>query len=197
MSNPCSAKPPPGSGVEPPLMTPSHGDAMQTDNVKTCRGCGAVEPLNEFYRHAAMADGHLNFCKLCVKNRVLRYRADNIERIREYDRERGQLAHRKEASKQRSRKAHYEHHRHRRGPNHTLIRSAHSKTWAAIRSGILPRLLACEWCDTVGPVDAHHEDYRLPLNVIWLCEPCHGTRHRQINELIRRGVDLSSRGFVR
>jgi hypothetical protein len=39
----------------------------------------------------------------------------------------------------------------------------------------------CERCgreDTHG----HHEDYSKPLDVNWLCPPCHGERHREINE---------------
>ena len=24
----------------------------------------------------------------------------------------------------------------------------------------------------------HHEDYSQPLEVVWLCAPCHGLRHR-------------------
>lgn len=156
-----------------------------------------MKPLNDFYQHLAMADGRLNICKQCVKNRVSQYRANNLGKIREYDRDRSQLPHRKEANRKRSRQSDYERQGRKRGPNHALIRSAHSKTWAAIRSGTLLRPPACEWCGAVGPVDAHHEDYRLPLDVIWLCEPCHGARHREINDLIRRGVDLSARGFHR
>lgn len=57
----------------------------------------------------------------------------------------------------------------------------------AIRKGELIRQ-ACEKCGaTCGsgtflyyPVTAHHEDYGRPLDVTWLCWPCHKTRHREI-----------------
>jgi hypothetical protein len=38
--------------------------------MKNCLKCGKLLPLTEYYKHAKMADGHLNICKVCVKERV-------------------------------------------------------------------------------------------------------------------------------
>ena len=37
---------------------------------KICFKCGLLKPLNDFYQHDKMKDGHLNKCKDCTKNDV-------------------------------------------------------------------------------------------------------------------------------
>lgn len=38
--------------------------------MKTCIRCNVPQPIENFYKHNMMADGHLNVCKECVKKRV-------------------------------------------------------------------------------------------------------------------------------
>jgi hypothetical protein len=69
--------------------------------MKTCKVCGEVKPLDEFYKMAQMRDGHRNDCKACnlaakaaryrsdpepTKARVRKWQADNRERVREWHR---------------------------------------------------------------------------------------------------------------
>lgn len=65
---------------------------------KQCRQCGETKPLDEFYRHPAMGDGHLNHCKVCKRayqaERHAEIMADPVLAEREMER------HRKKALRQ-------------------------------------------------------------------------------------------------
>ncbi len=141
---------------------------MQTTE-KTCFKCLTVKPLSDFYKHSEMADGHVNKCKTCNKNDVALHRSENIERIREYDRTRGKLRERAakaSAISQAWRKADK-----RRDKCHNAVARA-------VKKGTLVKV-PCERCGEVKSL-AHHEDYDKPLDVVWLCQPCHKQRHKEI-----------------
>ena len=59
-----------------------------------------------------------------------------------------------------------------RHPEH---HAAREKVRRAIRSGKLVKL-PCENCGEQKST-GHHEDYSKPLDVIWLCRPCHDAEH--------------------
>jgi hypothetical protein len=48
----------------------------------------------------------------------------------------------------------------------------------AVMVGELVRPEECYECLTSTPTEAHHEDYSLPLTVVWLCKKCHARKHR-------------------
>lgn len=137
---------------------------------KACFKCNTVKPFTEFYKHQNMADGHLNKCKICTKRDAMAHRENNLERIRQYDRNRAKDKARiraaaevtrlwREADRRRS--------------------AAHSAVSRAIRSGTLVRQ-PCVMCGDVKSV-GHHEDYDKPLEVVWLCQACH-VRHHQLKQ---------------
>ncbi len=66
-----------------------------------------------------------------------------------------------------------------------LMRSnAWRKVGRAIASGRLVRPAACEKCRKLGrPLQAHHHDYSKPLDVTWLCIPCHQSVHLDLQAI--------------
>lgn len=136
---------------------------------KECFKCKTVKPLEEFYKHDKMADGHLNKCKECTKNDVSKYRDQNLEKIRAYDRERAKKPERIKAATEITKAW-------RQEDSRRLL--AHSSVAKAIRSGGLLRQ-PCVRCENPKSV-AHHEDYDKPLEVMWLCQPCHKQRHKEL-----------------
>lgn len=135
-------------------------------SVKTCFKCSTVKPLSEFYRHGAMGDGHLNKCKDCTKTDVRQHRLTNPERVRAND-------NRREDEGRKAKRAEY--HREFVRKNPAKYR-AHNAVSNALRDGRLSKL-PCAFCGTADPVEAHHHDYSKPLDVTWLCKPCHRRFH--------------------
>lgn len=120
---------------------------MQT---KKCFKCGEVKPITEFYRHAQMADGHLNKCKACTCADVKRHREESPD---------AELRTRLRACAENPTKKH-----------------AYMAVSAAVRAGAITRPNSCQGCgcsDAEHRIEAHHYDYSRPLDVIWLCTPCH------------------------
>lgn len=165
---------------------------------KQCFKCRATKPLSEFYRHAQMADGHLNKCKSCARSDSISHRNGNIERVKVYDRvrsnsdthrQRNRESYRKRMTDPRKKVDDLRQKREWYARNKIKTR-ANVKVKRALEKGILVRRNECERCGSGRNIHAHHEDYTKPLDVNWLCQKCHGLRHREINAS-RRGFRTS------
>lgn len=69
-------------------------------------------------------------------------------------------------------------------PQMTSLRKKKMTTYSSVRhaklKGKIKRPDTCENCGKDGKLHAHHEDYSLPLDVVWLCPKCHKQRHSEI-----------------
>lgn len=64
-----------------------------------------------------------------------------------------------------------------------LARAAHFRVLRAVRSGRLVKPDRCEDCGVAGvDLHAHHDDYSRPLDVDWLCPPCHAVADGKTTE---------------
>lgn len=131
---------------------------------KRCSKCRQYKPITLFYKHAEMADGYLNKCKLCVKRGVKERYNNPIQKkkIIEYEKKRWQNPER--------RKKALEYQRKRRNSFKGKNRCRQVVN-NALRDGRLIRL-PCEVCNNPKS-QAHHPDYRSPLKVNWLCRKHH------------------------
>ena len=133
---------------------------------KACFRCSECKPMSEFYRHAAMADGHLNKCKACCRAYAIANRRAKVDYYRAYDRARTQTSGRRQwaAGSLRLYRS--------RNPLKNAARAAVKR---AVKSGSLVRG-PCEVCGC-DPAEAHHDDYSKPLAVRWLCRIHHLMTH--------------------
>lgn len=134
---------------------------MQSTPFKVCFKCGVSKPLTDFYKHPKMADGHVNKCKCCNKKDVTENRGKNIDKCREYDRERGNRQGTKYIMGYRSK--------------FPKKYKAHNAINNALRDGRIHKL-PCEICGA-GKSVGHHDDYDKPMEVRWLCQAHHKQWH--------------------
>lgn len=135
--------------------------------MKQCFKCKEEKELSEFYKHKQMGDGHLNKCKECTKADATNHRDNNLEKIREYDRGRGN----------RQGYGYIKEYREKYPNKH----KAHSMVRNAVSSKKLFKE-PCEVCGSKKRLHAHHDDYVKPLNIRWLCAAHHRQWHRDNGE---------------
>ena len=143
--------------------------------MKLCFKCGLAFPLSEFYAHDQMEDGHLGKCKECTKLDARDYRANNLEHVREHDRDRAKRPHEK------ARRIEYQR-RHRM--EHPERHSASQKARRALRAGKIEKR-PCHFCLSEDNLEMHHPDYSKPLRVYWLCRTC----HRKLDGMMKIGIE--------
>lgn len=159
---------------------------------KTCTACGKTKKLDEFYAQKGNSDGRQGRCKECCKKAALENRWKNIEYFRAYDRARGSLKHRVDARKEYQKTSAYKESK-KKATTKYLKRNpekyaAHNALSNALRDGKITKQ-PCEICGVSKNVQAHHDDYREPLCVRWLC-PKH---HAEVHKL--RRVDFEQQNF--
>ena len=153
---------------------------------KQCFKCGETKPLDAFYKHPQMKDGLLGKCKECTKVDAREARSKRIDYYREYDRDRGSLPHRRERVKRyaesaggRQSAAASNRRYNEENPGKKAARWALSN---AVRDGKVAKPDKCEKCGSDKNIHGHHDDYGKPLDVRWLCAPCHAAVHKAMRE---------------
>ena len=149
--------------------------------MKQCFKCKNIKPLNEFYKHPQMADGHLNKCKVCTR-KDSQYRVD-VKRLdltwvmQERERCREKSANYRSMGKAQPPSRAVRKKWLCRNPEK---RRAHSMAGNAVRNGKITKPGKCDTCNTPAEdLEMHHEDYSKPLDVKWLCFGCHGKTRRK------------------
>lgn len=148
--------------------------------MKKCIKCKKDKSIPHYYKHKHMSDGHLNKCKECCKEAATSNRNKDIEKARKYDRDRANDPKRVKARKEYAKTEAYKISTAKgcskyRDKNSIKVK-AHRMVMTAIKSGRLTRK-PCEVCGTDNNIQAHHEDYYKPIEVMWLCVKHHAELH--------------------
>lgn len=133
--------------------------------MKECFKCHIEKPLDEFYRHPQMSDGHLNKCKDCTRTETIKNRFKNRDYYLAYDKAR---------AKTEARREHRQRMLLKQRLNNPLANQARDAVSKALKNGTLKKE-PCYCGET--KVEGHHPDYNEPLLVVWLCNKHHKHIH--------------------
>lgn len=144
---------------------------------KTCSKCGRSLPISEFNRNKNNKDGLQDKCRRCFsKYNKARYAA-NREKFK------ADVAAYRESNPEaclKTRLATCE-----KNPTRT---NANRAVEAALKAGAIKNPGVCYGCGCEAGehrIEAHHHDYSKPLDVVWLCTPCH--RRMDAQRRVREG----------
>lgn len=153
--------------------------------IKICTKCGEMKPLTEFYMiHTGHRAGKYHArCRACQSRYDAHYRAENIERVRETDRQ--YYIRNKETMKESARqwvasnKSKRREVIQRHNDSHPGRITARGAVNDAVRRGKFPPAwtMVCEECKEAQAKHWHHHkgyDDEYKLDVIALCAACHG-----------------------
>ncbi len=140
---------------------------LQPETLECCR-CKRVLPKGEFYKCSNRKRGYRYDCKECSK----KYDASTKRKI---TRATWQKNHRDDAWREKN------------GDKD----KARQRLRYLVRSGDIVKPSSCSNCGSECDPHGHHHDYTKPLDVVWLCEPCHQKVHSGLKELtqLRTRID--------
>ena len=140
---------------------------------KRCPKCCATKPHEEFSKNSGKRDGLQSYCKSCHgKNNAVYNRTP---RGRAFGRARARRAHKL----------------------HPEVSAAINDVRNALISGHLDKPALCQFCGKHSAIEGHHRDYSKPLDVQWLCKPCHIHWHSENNVVRSHAAMTKARSIVK
>lgn len=148
--------------------------------MKTCTRCKELKQFDQFGPDTRVKDGRRSACRACVaaynrkkyaaskeyrersKAKATNWAKENPERTKEIRNEHGRKNYEK-------RKEHY-----------SIVFEATKRLNNAVRDGkiIKPEVCCIDSQQCRGRLEAHHDDYSKPLDVIWFCTAHHKQWHK-------------------
>lgn len=171
---------------------------------KICTKCKRSVTLGSYYRNKENKNGLHSWCIDCCREQNLkRYSKERWDEYYKNDKERRdqyQISYYEQNKERVAARCHAYNQKHRAHQNELHIKwrlanpmavKAHSIVYDALKEGTLTKLPFCECCGKEGTlIEAHHEDYSEPLNVIWLSRGHHRRHHKgnhpELSERIKK-----------
>lgn len=138
-----------------------------------CSKCGELKEPKNFCPRKDASNGLVSQCRECEQERVEAWQKNNPERFRETQRKYMATADGKASA--RKKEAKYALH----NPEKKYAKM--QVDIAKKRGDLIPQ--PCEVCASNKAIHAHHDDYKKPVDVRWLCQPHHVEHHNKIRAI--------------
>jgi len=149
--------------------------------MKKCQECGKVKSINNFYK------SQKTYCKECHKKRTVIWQKSHPQIVKEIDiKQRANPKHRKRQAEY-YREWYAKHGRQRTRQDRELIAlwrklnpekcKVRNLVGHALKLGKIIKPKYCSKCGEKRKLVAHHDDYKFPLKIRWLCYSCHQLYH--------------------
>lgn len=145
-----------------------------TMETKHCYQCKQDKAVSLFNNRASSKDGKDNRCKDCNKMSCKKHYQDNsdvckIRALKYKYTEKHKIWYKEYFQKVKS--------------SSEMV--ARKRVYCALKSGVLVKKDFCERCLVKCSTQAHHYDYKKPLEVLFVCIPCHNIIHQHEQHLIK------------
>ena len=114
---------------------------------KQCTKCKKTHDISFFNKHGIGSPYLRSWCKNC--NSISITYSQRAEYLKKYSKD------------------------YRKNPENQNKIKARQIIIQAIRHQTITRPTKCSQCSSNANIEAHHEDYSKPLEIIWLCKKCH------------------------
>ena len=142
---------------------------------KHCTRCGIKKRLEEYSPDKRKKDGRYAACRTCCSAYLRTPKAKGV--ARKYRQTPKAQEARKQYDNTPDRKRRKTEHQRKFRTKNPDKHRAHGLVSNALKRGELYRPNSCSSCGVECAPDGHHPDYSKPLEVEWLCKPCHVTEH--------------------
>ncbi len=141
---------------------------------KRCTKCKQERPIKEFGLDSSRKDKLQCWCKVCFRE----YRLGHVKKTAAYRKKNRihLLAHNKDYRQTDKGKESFRDSSKRYRLRYPETDIAQNK----LRGSKLKRSVFCEECGLPAKTEGHHPNYDKQLKVIWLCQPCHISVHKNL-----------------
>lgn len=143
--------------------------------MKRCPKCKEIKTIADFTSDSTQHDKLNVYCRRCSSFKDKKYREKNKELLKEKRRQRYGYKPKRKGLDPLKRNLSIKAYRQR---NKDKL-NARARLAYAVKIGKIEKPDKCSICESKTKIEAHHPDYKKPLEIIWVCFQCHREKYHE------------------